>query len=237
MKTLTMGLSLLLAWQAPTIVSAQAKYPPVAEYLMAPEAEVALARSAAPEHISARATVKVLTRSGYQIASKGDNGFVCLVMRGWTAALFAPEQERQHAYDAKFRAPICFDPVASKSVLPQQELRTKMAMDGRDPEAIAREISVAYATGTLPPLETVAFAYMWSADMTLGAVGAGAPHLMIYAPNYTNSLLGSRSREEAFANPFLPVVINDEGTPFAVIIQRLAANAAIRSKAVHAQSH
>ena len=45
-------------------------------------AEVALARSAAPLHISERATIKVLTASGYEVVREGDNGFVCMVMRG-----------------------------------------------------------------------------------------------------------------------------------------------------------
>jgi hypothetical protein len=48
------------------------KYPPLSEYMMAPEAEVALAKSAAPEKVSARATVKVLTPSGYELTAQGD---------------------------------------------------------------------------------------------------------------------------------------------------------------------
>ncbi len=60
------------------------KYPQLGEYLMPPEAEVALARSAAPPNVSDRATIKVLTTSGYQVVSEGDNGFYCMVMRGWT---------------------------------------------------------------------------------------------------------------------------------------------------------
>src|SRR3989449_1706993 len=46
------------------------KYPPLSEYMMAPEAEVALARSAAPEKVSAHATVKILTTSGYKVADR-----------------------------------------------------------------------------------------------------------------------------------------------------------------------
>ena len=37
--------------------------------------EIALAKSAAPANISGRATIKVLTRSGYEVAQKGDNEF------------------------------------------------------------------------------------------------------------------------------------------------------------------
>src|SRR5258705_9658059 len=62
-----------------------AQYPPLTEYLLPRDAEMALAKSAAPANISERATIKVLTKSGYEVAYKGDNGFVCMVMRGWAA--------------------------------------------------------------------------------------------------------------------------------------------------------
>jgi len=58
------------------------KYPPFSAYSMNREAEIALARSAAPDQISGRATVKILGISGYVVAAEGDNGFVCIVMRG-----------------------------------------------------------------------------------------------------------------------------------------------------------
>src|SRR5207245_9820823 len=107
------------------------KYPPLSEYMMAPEAEVALARSAAPEKVSARATVKILTTSGYKVTAKGDNGFVCIVMRGWAAAISTTARERDLAYDANLRAPHCFDPIASRTVLPIQDTQAKLAVAGQ----------------------------------------------------------------------------------------------------------
>lgn len=112
------------------------KYPPLSEYMMTRKAEVSLARSAAPDHISAHAAVEILTASGYQVAVRGDNGFVCLVMRGWTAPTYTPAPLRNLVYDSKLRAPICFDPVASRTVLPYYELRTKLGMQGKDPDAL-----------------------------------------------------------------------------------------------------
>jgi hypothetical protein len=57
---------------------------PLDQYLMADRnAEIALARSAAPEAISRDADVLVLGRHGYESAVKGKNGFVCAVERGW----------------------------------------------------------------------------------------------------------------------------------------------------------
>jgi hypothetical protein len=49
------------------------KYPPLNEYLMARDVEIALAKSAAPDDISSRATIKVFTASGFQTLHEGDN--------------------------------------------------------------------------------------------------------------------------------------------------------------------
>src|ERR1035437_6375375 len=69
--------------------NAKTHYPkmaPVDQYLMADrDAEIALARSAAPESIARDAEVQVLARHGFETAVKGKNGFVCIVARGWTS--------------------------------------------------------------------------------------------------------------------------------------------------------
>src|SRR5260370_28586723 len=95
---------------------------------MTREAEIALARSAAPENVSAHATVKVLTAAGYKVATQGDNGFVCIVMRCWGAPTFTPAPFRALVYYAKPRAPICFNPAASLTVSPLQALVANRAM-------------------------------------------------------------------------------------------------------------
>jgi len=189
------------------------KYPPLSDYMMAQEAEVALARSAAPEKVSAHATVKILTTSGYKVAAQGDNGFVCIVMRGWAAAISTTARERDVAYDAKVRAPHCFDPIASRTVLPLQELQAKLGLEGKGPDQIAKEVQAAYAKGELPKMEAVAFAYMFSADQDLGpGLGAWHPHMMVYTPYYENSMLGGNAPDSG-----LPIVGNG-GTPFAVTV-------------------
>ena len=76
----------------PSYAQDEAQYPPLSEYLIPRDAEIALARSAAPANISDRATIKVLTESGYDVASEGDNGFVCMVLRGWSAPTYTPAQ-------------------------------------------------------------------------------------------------------------------------------------------------
>ena len=202
------------------------KYPPLRELMMTPEAEVALARSAAPENVSAHATVKILTASGYKVAALGDNGFVCIVLRGWAAPMFTPAPLRDLVYYAKRRSPICFNPVASRTVLPLQELRTRLGMEGKTPDLIAEGVQAAYAKGELPRMEAVAFAYMFSADQDLGpGIGAWHPHVIVYTPYYENSMLGGNQ----FAGA-LPFVSDDAGTPFAVTVIPVDHNLAVKAQ-------
>jgi hypothetical protein len=174
--------------------------------------------------VSAHATVKIFTASGYKVATEGDNGFVCIVMRGWAAPTFTPAPFREHY--AKLRAPICFNPVASRTVLPLQELRARLGMEGKTPDQIADGIQAAYAKGELPRMETVGFAYMFSADQDLGpGVGAWHPHVMLYTPYYENSMLGGNQIGGA-----LPFVGDDAGTPFAVTVIPVAHSLGVKAQ-------
>ena len=119
-RRLAVSLALLLAGAsaaaaqtpAPPPLKIEKKYPAMTEFMMPRDAEIALARSAGPEPSSARATIKILTASGFKVAVDGDNGFACLVMRGWGAPTYNPEPFRDFVYVADLRAPICFDPVS-----------------------------------------------------------------------------------------------------------------------------
>ncbi len=224
---ITLGLARVLPAQSSSpAASSPPAYPPLREYLMTKEAELALARSAAPANITGRATIKLLTESGYKVAREGDNGFVCLVMRGWSAPTFTPAPFRDLVYDPKVRAPICFNPVAARTVLPYQELRAKLAMEGKTPDQIAARVQSAYAKGELPRMEGVAFAYMWSADQYLApGIGAWHPHIMVYTPYYTNAMLGGN--DFAGATPF---VSDDAGTPFAVTVIPVDHGLAMRAR-------
>jgi hypothetical protein len=193
--------------------SAQHAYPPVDRYLMPRDAEIALARTAAPPAISDSATIKVLTRSGFVGAVSG-NATVCMVMRGFSAPTYTPAPFRDLVYDATVRAPICFIGQAAKTVMPYYELRTTLALAGKTPDEIAAAVRDAYATGKLPRRETTTFAYMWSAHQHLASgIDAWHPHVMIFIPNYDNAMVGG--------NPFgsaLPQVTDDAGTPFTVVV-------------------
>src|SRR3984893_11096596 len=82
---------------------------PVDQYLMADrDAEIALARSAAPESISRDAEVLVLGRHGFETASKGKNSFVCIVGRSWTSA---PDAE---FWNPRVRVPLCVNAAAAR---------------------------------------------------------------------------------------------------------------------------
>jgi hypothetical protein len=198
------------------------KYPPFSAYSMNREAEIALARSAAPDQISGRATVKIL--GGYIVAAEGDNGFVCIVMRGWGAPTYTVPT-RDLVYDAAVRAPICYDQVAARTVLPYQELRTKLAIEGKTPDQIAGGVQAAYAKAELPKME-LAFAYMFSADMNLGpGVGHFHLHMMVFALYYNNAMLGGNSHDS-----MLPRNTDDEGTPFTVIVIPVDRELAVKSK-------
>src|ERR1035438_1451010 len=108
---------------------AKSTYPnmaPLDQYLMERQAEVTLARSAAPESISRDAEIMVLGRQGYETVVQGKNGFVCLVLRSWTAAADDPD-----FWKPKLRAPICLNAPASRSYLPQVIRRTELILAGR----------------------------------------------------------------------------------------------------------
>src|SRR5579864_1667641 len=113
---------MLPATRPATAQETKTQYPtmaPLDQYLMERNAEIALARSAAPPSISQDADVMVLGRHGYETAVKGKNGFVCIVERAWTS----PSDEPGF-WNPKQRGPICFNPPAVRSYLPQTILKT-----------------------------------------------------------------------------------------------------------------
>src|SRR5260370_21725665 len=98
--------------------------------MMGRDTEMSRAKSAAPASISDRATIKVLTANGFEVAHQGDAGFVCFVARGFTGApTFTPVQfQAMLPDDPHTLAPLCLHPQAAKTVLPHYELRIKLAI-------------------------------------------------------------------------------------------------------------
>src|SRR5271154_7105512 len=97
LRTIALSFALVIvlgAAQQTQAQDAKAPYPnmaPLDQYLMGRDAEITLARSAAPESISRDAEVMVLGRHGYETAVKGKNEFVCAVERSWMAPFDDPE--------------------------------------------------------------------------------------------------------------------------------------------------
>jgi hypothetical protein len=164
---------------APHAIAQSDKYPkmaPVDQYLMDRNTEIQQARSAAPESISADATILVLGRRGYETAIEGKNGFVCMVERGWMGSFDWPE-----FWSPKVRGADCLNPQAARSILPTAELRTKLVMAGRSKDEIVSALREAYENHQLPRLESGAMAYMMSKSAYLTDDGDhNGPHLMFF---------------------------------------------------------
>lgn len=133
------------------------KTAPIDQYLMADQgAEIALARSAAPESIARDAEVLVLGRYGFETAVKGKNGFVCIVARGWTAA---PDAD---FWNPKVRVPMCVNAPAARSYLLRVTKITDLALAGRTLAQVNDAMAAAVANKELPPMESGAMCFMMS---------------------------------------------------------------------------
>ena len=156
-------------------------YPSMAaldQYLMDRNAEIALARTAAPESISRDAEVMVLGRHGYETAVKGKNGFVCLVWRSWAAGIDDPD-----FWNPKVRAPICFNPSAARFNIPLTVKKTELILTGRTKTQMFENISSALDRKELPALESGAMSYMLSKRGYLSdRDGHWRPHVMFFVP-------------------------------------------------------
>jgi hypothetical protein len=171
---------LVAAWSAQAS-DAKTLYPSMAaldQYLMERNAEIALARSAAPESISRGAEVLVLGRHGYETAVKGKNGFVCLVERGWTAPIDDPD-----FWNPRLRGPICLNPPAARSYLPLTIKKTESVLAGQSKAQMFESIKAGLDKKELPTPEAGAMSYMLSKEQYLGdSARHWHPHLMFFLP-------------------------------------------------------
>jgi hypothetical protein len=193
-------LALLPAAHAADVRTPLPNMAPLEQYLMADRsAEIALARSAAPEAISRDATVLILARHGLEVAVKGRNSFTCLVERSWMSPFDSPE-----FWNAKMRGPICYNPPAARSILPYTVKRTELALAGLSKTQIFARIEEATASKELPTPEPGAMSYMMSKNGYLGdTVGRWYPHLMFHVPKTEAATWGANL-------PGSPVMWNDQ---------------------------
>ena len=195
---------------------------PVGKYLMASAIqEIALARTAAPPSVSAHAEVLVLRKRGYEVAVKGDNGWVCFVERSWTSGLDDPE-----FWNPNERGPSCFNPPAVRSVLPQYLARTRWVVAGDTCEQIAKKARAAYATHRFTDPAPGSFSFMLSKEGYLNdqVRGPWYPHVMpfvaheqvtTWAAGFDGSpiLAGPYLRSYEPAVIFIPVRRWSDGSP------------------------
>lgn len=219
----SMGLGVAYG-QAPA-QEAKSPYPamaPIAQYMAADQdAEIALARSAAPPALSRDATILVLGQHGYETAVKGTNGFTCVVERSWMSPFKSPE-----FWNPKMRGPVCLNAAAARSVLPYTIKRTEMVFAGVSKEQMMVRVKQTMASKEIPALEAGAMSYMLSKQGNLGdSTGHWHPHLMFYGPKSDGADWGanlpgspvltdpdSRNDPEPFNIYFLPVKHWSDGT-------------------------
>jgi hypothetical protein len=189
-------------------------------------AEIALARSAAPAAISSDAKILVLGWRGYQTAIEGKNGFVCMVERSWMLPFNSAE-----FWNPKVRAPLCFNPAAARSILPLTVKRTGMVLAGLSKAQMIDSIKAGFHSKELPVPETGAMCYMMSrAGYLNDALGHHVPHLMFYFPLTDKSSWGAdlpdspvtlnpqfRDGPEPITEFVIPVSKWSDGTPAPVM--------------------
>jgi len=219
----TLALTVVLAAlsQAHT-QSASTPYPkmaPVDQYLMPQQAEIALARSAAPPSISDHAEILVMGRHGYKTAVKGANGFVCFVERSWTNKL-----DHRDFWNPKVRAPFCVNAAAARSYLPITEMKTRLILAGKSKQQMATAIQTAFDQKKLPPIERGAMCFMMSKQGYLNdAATHWHPHVMFFTPltkpeswgaNLPASpIFGTEDQLDRLTVFFIPVAKWSDGTP------------------------
>jgi len=188
--TITIGTFALAAILSTTrpgrAADAKTPYPsmaPLDQYLMGDRnAEIDLARTAAPPPISRDATVMVLGRRGYETAVEGKNGFVCMVDRAWMGPFDSPE-----FWNPKNRGPLCFNPPAARTILPLTLRRTDLVLAGLSKAQIIDGLKL-FQKNELPVIEPGAMSYMMSRHARLNdSAGHWVPHLMFYVP-LTNAM-------------------------------------------------
>jgi hypothetical protein len=185
---------------------------PIEQYLMDRDAEIALARSAAPESISGDAEVVVLGRHGFETAVKGKNGFVCIVERSWTSTA-DPD-----FWNPKVRTPICWNAAAARSVLLRNVKRTGLILAGRTKDQVDEAIFAAVDKKELPAVEPGAMCFMMSKQGYGGDTVEHWPsHLMFYFSPTDPAIWGANL-------PGSPVVamsdIPEHVTTFVIAVER-----------------
>lgn len=180
--------------------TAPSPYPsmaPLDQYLSSSqEAEIAVARSAAPKSVSGDASVMVLTKSGYETVIKGKNGFTCLIQRSWAQDFDAPEFWNPHA-----RTPECWNAAAVSSYLPEYLKRTQWVLAGVSKDEMLARTKAAWASHEFGQPTPISMVYMLSKDQYINDTQPGPggesgwyPHIMFFVPSDEEGKWGQNQR-------------------------------------------
>lgn len=145
-----------------------------------PDIQTRLAKEAAPPDVSDKATIMVLGADGYTVASKGSNGFTCLVFH-----------ERPDSLE-----PTCYDAEGSRTLLKADLFADTLRRRGKSPTEVTREVDAAFASGRLKAPQHPGLIYMLSPHNRVfepdeNKVIPVPGHLMFYAPYATEQTVGT----------------------------------------------
>ncbi len=183
---------------------------------MTRDAEIALALSACPPGLAAKAAVYVLGKSGYLKVRDSGNGFTAIVQHS------VPEAQE----------PQCMDEEGARTFLPRMLMVAELRAQGKTREEIRRAIGDALAKGDLQPPRRPGVDYMLSTENRVpnqeGILTPFPPHIMFYGPHLTNADIGvDKTNLGPDGNPLGPVFVAGEGTPYALIIVPVGAHGSV----------
>jgi hypothetical protein len=182
---------LTLTWAVVALGTSTARPAEIPE-IMSQDREMAMALGAAPEHLHAEAGVYVLKTTGFVRVRESRNGFTCIVNRDHPKAL----------------KPTCWDAEGTATIVPKVLRVGELLMQGKSLAEIDQDIAEGFRTGRFRPPSRPGVAYMLSGDIrnvTAAGTSSFPPHVMIYAPNLTNSDIGV-TPEALAKNPSLPFI-------------------------------
>lgn len=190
MISLFIALGLAHHVKAQDAATTYTKMAPVEQYLIGDrDAEIALARTAAPDSISRDAEVLVLERHGFETAVKGKNGFTCMVGRGWTSA---PDPD---FWNPKVRVPMCVNAPAAHSYLLRLTKIAELALAGHTMAQVNADMAAAVEKKELPPMQPGAMCYMMGKEGYPGDSvppgPPGPPHLMFFYSDVDPAIWGA----------------------------------------------
>jgi hypothetical protein len=136
----------------------------------------------------------VLTKTGYETAVNGSNGFVCFIQRSWAKDFDDPE-----FWNPKDYTPQCWNAAAVSSVLPEYLKRTQWVLAGISKEEMLARTKAAWASHEFGPPAPQSVAFMMSKDQYINDPQPGAPsnwypHIMFFVPATEDSKWGANVR-------------------------------------------